>query len=74
MFRLGREPELSHREVLTRDSYKHVWLRASARGLPNRQVLYVAPEQQVRFRALALGPPNREVLIRDYELHVWLRR
>ena len=26
----------------------------------------MTPEEQVRFRALARGPPNREVLIRDY--------
>ena len=41
-------------------------MRASARGLLNREVLIRDSWEQVRFRALALGPPNREVLIRDF--------
>ena len=44
---------------------EHVWFRALALGLPNREVLIRDSLEHVSFRAFALGLPNREVLIRD---------
>jgi len=44
----------------------HVWFRALALGLPNREVLIRdTKEEHVSFRALALGIPHRKVLILD---------
>ena len=57
--------EFSHRE---RSKYvtleEHVFVRALAIGLPNREVLWGSHEH-VSFRALALGLPNREILKHD---------
>jgi hypothetical protein len=44
---------------------EHVFLRALALGLPNREILIRASVEHVLFRALALGLLNKEVLIRD---------
>ena len=37
-------------------------LRASALGLPSREVLYATLEEHVLLKALVLGLPAREVL------------